>query len=205
MTPDDDRADELWPDVPRISFGPGEPANLNACLDWVLGSREVGMQAYILGYSRAAQALFEHSTSCNRFSPNTVLFPLAFLWRHYVELALKQIIRLGQLLNQESPGTAAAHHRLLDLWKAAKPYIVEHCSAETPEMSNVQANIEEIERIDSYATGFRYLLSRDQKTMGLTDQPKLINLKVLHEAMLALSNFFDAVHTCQSIALEDPT
>jgi hypothetical protein len=202
--PDDERADELWPDVPRVSFGPGEPTYLNASLTSVLGSREGGMQAYVLGYSRAAQALFEHSTTCTRISPDYIIFPLTFLWRHYVKLALEQIIVLGQRLNQESPNNAGAHHRLMDLWKAAKPYIVEHCSAETPEMSNVQANIQEIERIDSYASGFRYL-SYDQKSLGLTDPPKPINLKVLHEAMLALSNFFDAVHTCQAIALDDPT
>ncbi len=203
-SPDDERADELWPDVPRISFGPGEPAYLNANLTPVLGPSEAGEQAHILGYSRAAQALFEHSTSCARISPDYLVFPLTFLWRHYVKLALRQIIATGQRLNQESANHEVAHDRLMDLWEVAKPYIVEHCSAEVPEMSNVQANIEEVERIGSYASGLCYL-SDDRKTLGLTDAPKPINLKVLHEAMLALSNFFDAVHTCQAIALDDPT
>ena len=198
-SPDDRRADDLWPDVPRVSFGPGEPAYLNASLTSVLGSQETGMQAHVVGYSRAAQALFMHSTTCSRMGPDYVVFPLASLWRRYVELALKQIIALGHCLNQESPYNEVAHNRLMDLWNAATPYIVEHCSAETPEMSNVPTTLEELERIDSYACGFRH------PPRVITDPPKPVNLKVLQEAMLALWFFLDAVHTCQSIALDDPT
>jgi hypothetical protein len=201
VPPDDERADELWPDVPRVSFGPGDPAYLNANLELKGGSREADLQAYILGYSRAAQALFEHSTSCTRISADYLIFPLAYLWRHYVELALKQIIVLGKRFNQEPPSSTTSSH-LLDLWKAAKPYIVEHCSEDVPEMSNVQTNIEEIERLDRYVTSALRQQFGNEVMAGPPHAPQQINLRVLQQAMLALSNFFDAVHTCQSIALE---
>lgn len=200
---DEHRSDALWPDVPRVSFGPGNTPGLDACLSWVLGSREAGARAYVLSYLRAAEALFEHSTSCKRLSPDYVVFPLAFLWRQYVELALKEIISLGRRLNEEPADNGAVHPQLVDLWKAASPYIVDHCSPDTPEMVNVQASIEELERIDRYSTGFRYLLAHNQETLELKDPPPQVNLQVLQEAMLAISNFLDAVHTCQSIASDD--
>lgn len=194
----------IWPSVPRICFGPGQPPwYLNANLDWVLGTNEVGIRAYSLGYLRAAEALYEHSTQCSRLSPDYIIFPLAFLWRHYVELALKEIIVLGRELRGEGGADVGTHHRLRDLWQAAKPYIVEHGSPDAPELAHVEANIDELERIDPYATGFRYLLDRSQKNRGLSKPPSEVNLRVLQEAMVALGAFFEAVHTSQSVALDN--
>jgi len=192
----------IWPDVPRICFGPGEPRHLNANLDWVLGTVEVGNRAYSLGYLRAAEALYVHSTECGRLSPDYIIFPLAFLWRHYVELALKEIIVLGRELQGEAFTKLPTHHRLLALWEAAKPYIIVHGSLDSPELANVESNINELERIDPYATGFRYLLDRSQKARGLTEHPSDVNLGVLQEAMVALGAFFEGVNSCQSAALD---
>ena len=204
MTEDDDQEQSsfLWPDIPRICFGPGEPWHLNANLDWVLGNNEVGTRAYSLGYLRAAEALFEHSTECSQLSPDYIIFPLAFLWRHYVELALKEIIVLGRELAGELRPEFTTHHRLGELWEVAKPYVVEHGSPDAPELVNVEANINELEKIDPYATGFRYLLDRSQKKQGLSSPPAEVNLRVLQEAMLALGAFFERVNGCQSDVLD---
>ena len=204
MTEDDEleQSSFAWPDIPRICFGPGKPWHLNANLDWVLGNKEVGTRAYSMGYLRAAEALFQHSTECSRLSPDYIIFPLAFLWRHYVELALKEIIVLGRELRGEVRADFTAHHRLGDLWTVGRPYIVEHGSPDAPELANIEANINELERIDPYATGFRYLLDRSQKKRGLSSPPAEVNLRVLQEAMVALGAFFEGVNTCQTAALD---
>ena len=198
------RADVLWPDVPRVSIGTGEGASLKARLS-SSGSREGGTRSCILGYLRAAETLFEHSTTHSKLDPRHLVFPLAYLWQHYVELSLKEIVALGRLLNQQSSDDTTPPRRLGDLLHVAIPYIVEHCSLDTPEMSNVLASIEELERIANYATRVEDLIACGQNSAGLSEPPFLVNLEVFQEEMLALSNFFDAIHTCQSLALDCAT
>jgi hypothetical protein len=136
-------------------------------------------------------------------SPDYVVFPLVFLWRHHLELALKDVIALGKLLLDESESSAfPAHHRLGELWQVAKPYIVKHGSPDAPELAHVEANILEFERIDPTATGFRYPRDRTGASTALVNPPDTVNLAVLHETMLALSNFLDGVHSSQQQAFD---
>jgi len=133
-----------WPDVPRLCFGAGSPAHLNACVGWEQ-TRPDGMLGYVEGYRNAAVALFEASVE-KPVSPDFLVFPLAFLWRHHVELALKDIIAIGRQLRGE-PWGFPEHHRLLMLWKEARPYVVECGDPSAPEPANVEANIQEFETI----------------------------------------------------------
>jgi hypothetical protein len=144
--------------------------------------------------------LFE-SVATNRGNADYLFFPLAFLWRHHIELALKNIIAKGR----ELEGDACEYptgHRLSVLWVEAKPHIVKCGDPDAPELGNVEANIEEFERIDPAADGFRYPHSRDRKSASLQDPPASASLLVLHEAMVALSNFFDGVDTEMSVRLD---
>jgi len=197
----DDSRRIAWPDVPRICFGPGDPGHLNACVDWALRQPGNGARLYVHGYRRAAEALFNHVKSSERMSPDYILFPLAFLWRQHLELALKDAIATGREIDNEDP-VYPAHHRLRDLWNTAKPYISVYGDADAPELANVEANIEEFEGIDPAAVGFRYSRDKAGTCSALRNPPTTINLAVLHEAMLALSNFFDGVHACQQQALD---
>ena len=61
-----------------------------------------------------------------------------------------------------------------------------------PEVGNVEANIVEFERIDPSAQGFRYGRNR-AGARSLSDAPKLLNLRVLQEAMEPLANFLSGV------------
>jgi hypothetical protein len=157
---------------------------------------------YIHGYRRAAEALFNHVDGCERMSPDYIVFPLVFLWRHHLELALKNVVAIGRELEGEEP-TYPTHHGLRDLWNTAKPYVVVHGASDAPELANVESNIKELERIDPAAIGFRYPHDRTGSSPALTNPPATINLAALQEGMMALSNFLDAVHECQKRALDD--
>lgn len=179
-----------WPDVPRICFGPGDPASLNACVGW-LQSRPRDMNGYIEAYRQAAVALFE--TSVDRgTSPDFLVFPLAFLWRHHVELALKEIIAVGRQLAGE-PWGFPANHRLLSLWNEARPHVIQCGDSTAPELANVEANLREFETIDPGSDGFRYPLNRDRTARSLPSAPEYVNLARLHEGMVALANFLSGV------------
>lgn len=76
----------------------------NACLK--VGHDE--FYRYADGYKRAANILVDHVDQ-NNCDQDFVAFPVLFLYRHYIELKLKEIIQKGrQLLDEE--GTYPTHH-----------------------------------------------------------------------------------------------
>jgi len=180
----------VWPDVARMCFGPGSPPKLNACVGWVQSKPDL-MTGYVEGYRRAATALYEWVVATGT-SPDYLVFPLAFLWRHQVELALKEIIAVGRVIDGKE-GDFPPNHRLKKLWTEARPHIEKCGPAHAPELANVEANIYEFESIDPGADGFRYPQGKDQHGRSMPNAPDLVNLRVLHEGMTAIANFLEAV------------
>lgn len=188
-----------WPDVPRLGFDSGPQWQFDAQLQSALKG-DNARYGYKEGYRRAAIVLLREVVD-GKMSPDFAIFPLAFLWRHHVELALKDIIADGRDLAEEA-ARSSTHHCLATLWSEARKYIVEYGDPNAPELTNVEANIVEFERIDPRADGFRYPRARDGIQQNLAGAPEQVNLERLHEAMLAVSNFLDAVQTEQSMRLD---
>ena len=99
------------------------------------------MYGYVEGYRRAAVALYDYAVA-SRSSPEYMLFPIAFAWRHYVEIALKDIIAAGRELAGEAWGFPRGH-KLLDLWREARPHIATLGDPAAPELAIVENNIRE--------------------------------------------------------------
>jgi hypothetical protein len=187
----------LWPDVPRICFGPGDDFDrlgLVARVDWVI-DRPESLMVMAGGYRDAAIVLYEsmvaEHASSQRHS-DALLFPLAYLWRHHVELSLKDIIARGKRLHGEDP-VFEPHHRLVVLWSDAKPYVEETGDPKAPELANVEHNIIEIERLDPGSFSFRYPMTKDGTAKNLPNSLTHVSVPRLQEAMLAVANFFEGV------------
>lgn len=188
-----------WPERPSVAFGPSEPRGLNADVHWAQRYGN-GWLGYVEGYARAASAVFDRAVR-DCWSPEYVVWPLAFLWRHHVELALKDIIAAGRELQGEPDGFPAGH-RLGDLWREAKPHIQRCGPASSPELDSVEAAIIEFETIDRAGDGFRYPLRRDQRGVSLPNAPEQVNLEQLQQVMERVSNFFSAVRTEIGVRLD---
>jgi hypothetical protein len=146
----------------------------------------------------AACALYEASLD-PAMSPDYSVFPLAFLWRHHLELAIKDVIAIGRQLEGKKWGFPG-HHRLLGLWRnEAKRYVIA-CIGDAPYLVNVEALVKEIETIDPSAAGFRYPVDKHQTGRSMPDAPEWVNLEVLQNAMTALSTFLTGVHEQQSLS-----
>lgn len=186
-TTESDREAILWPDVPRLAFGPGGPGERDADLTWLRG-RPRDMYGYVEGYRRAASAIYQSAVETHA-SPEYMLFPLAFAWRHYVEIALKDIIAASRELAGEEWGFPRGHN-LLDLWRVARSLLGRIGDPTAPELANVENNLREFDRIDQRGDGFRYPLDREGTLPTLQNAPDNVNLRLLHEAMDAVATFF---------------
>src|SRR5258708_3860719 len=131
MTDEETEAPVYWPDGSRPLFGPGDPWELNARIRWIRSPG--GLLILSQGYREAAEWLFE-DVRRERRSPDFAVYPIAFLWRHHIELTLKNIIANGKRLHNEKPEFDAVHG-LLGLWKDAKPYVEESGPPDAPEMA----------------------------------------------------------------------
>jgi hypothetical protein len=192
----------VWPDVQRLAFGPGVRSHprTTANLDWSFLSGNERMFGYVEGYRRAAQAVFSLLDG-GLNSPDYVLWPLAFMWRHHLELAMKDIIARGREIQGDEWGFPE-HHDLVKLWHEAKPHIVECGPESSPELDNVEAGLVEFQTIDPYADGFRYPVGKRLQRRSLAKAPEQVNLHLLQEAMESIANFFSAVQSQQEVFLD---
>lgn len=162
-------------------FSGGDDSHNNACLnEWF---RDHGA-TYSAGYRRAAELLIEHIDTKGR-DQDVLVYPVIFLYRHHVELALKRIITLCllQIDDPDEKGPKAVHN-LNSLWEGARK-LVRKVDPSFPRARhrNADAVIKELNAIDSGSTAFRYDQTREGKP-SLTGI-SLINTRRFGEKMKA--------------------
>lgn len=182
-------------------FGSGTSRRLNAQVASVQArGLDEKMYRYAEGYRQAAGAVYEASLR-DRQPPEFAVWPLAFLWRHHVELALKWLIASGRALDGEEQAFPE-HHGLTKLWGEAKPYLVQISSDEDVGIADAEARLIEFEKIDPGAMGFRYPLAKKRQGPSLPTILAEVNLRRLHESMTELADFLDSAHMALSVALD---
>lgn len=149
-------------------------------------------EAYAQGYRLAADTLVQHVMVTARHQ-DTLLFPIAFLYRHYLELRLKGIISDGRQLLDNGIGYPT-HHRIDDLWDDTKGLMREIWRKPAPQEYHLMDHvISEFARRDPEGETFRYAQTKDgQET--LSDIP-LINLRHLAESIGEVADLLDGVST----------
>ena len=91
-------------------FTSDEDWHCNACLNW----SDDALELYVLGYKMAADSLVAQIIETGRYQ-DSLVFPVCFLYRQYIELRLKEVIRSGRRLLDE-PGAFPQHHKIQHLW-----------------------------------------------------------------------------------------
>lgn len=183
----------LWPDVKRRVF------QTNATREGVdLGSYRDRGEAefryhYRNSYERAVDVLYEEA--CRSSRRDSLVLPLMFLWRHLIEVSLKDLIREARELFFEEPSKPEAEamrkHDLTALWRLAIPHVkLLGCNA--PELSNLENIFNEIHEADPYADGFRYPFGRDGRTKNLERLPETMDLGQMNDSLRGALNFLSA-------------
>ena len=158
----------------------------HACLnDLGVGS---SWYLYPKGYKHAADLLVEHIMSIN-LNQDTLVYPIVFLYRQYIELILKRLIRDGnELLNISEK--LPQGHKINDLWKKCRVILEKVWSNESrEELDAAEACIKQFSVKDPTSTAFRYPTDLE----GYPSLPKMqINLRNLLEVMRRISSFLES-------------
>ena len=150
---------------------------------------------YSEGYKKAAKVLFGFCEG-NAFFNNTVVYPIIFLYRHFIELRLKELIVLGYQyldIHEDFPND----HSLERLWNKYRSDIVGAVDNwDKDDLDNVERLLREFNQIDPKSFSFRYPVDTSpERNPSLSLET--VDLKNFSEVMEKLIYFLD----CQVLSL----
>lgn len=154
---------------------------MNACLDWYHDPTEL----YIVGYKEAGDSLV-NSVADRRGTADSLIFPLVFLYRHYIELRLKSLLHDGhRLLDKEYK--QKSEHQLSKLWPKVRDILVEVWpDGNKDDLTALDSLINQFEKVDPRSTTFRYPKDLDGNNSLKMDSPR-VNLRNLKEVVGAMA------------------
>jgi hypothetical protein len=176
-----------WPAKGESLFREDADWSHNAFLN--LGGK--GWGSYATGYKQAADILVKRFLE-DWQGMDVLVFPITFLYRHCLELRLKELIIAGQQLLHQ-PVDFRDEHCLLALWRPCRKILVEIWSNEPcATWNNVESLLKEFDRYDPGGMSFRYPVTTIKKGRQPT-LPKLdrVGIRNLHDAMQRLASFFE--------------
>ena len=151
---------------------------------------------YARGYLEAAGHLSARAIEAGR-EFDTSIYPIVFLYRHYLELRLKELIVQGSALT-EVPSNLKLNHHIDELWRSVRK-ILEKIWPNEPgtELEAVELCIGELCAVDKKSDEFRYPFRRD----GGQTLPELkhLNLRHFREVMDGIAAFLESCSTGISV------
>lgn len=159
---------------------------------------------YSEGYKNAGDALFKYCIE-NPFYNNTIVYPLVFTYRQFIELRLKELIMMGNKLN-DAIEDFPDEHNILKLWKLFRDEIYPKIGQEDKNLfDNAGKIIEQFTSEDSQSMNFRYPLTggairRDSLKRETID---LVNLKkVIDKLYNFLTSLWDELSHYEDLKQE---
>ena len=144
---------------------------------------------YVGGYFNAARALLEGPP--DKFFLTFAIYPVLFLYRHFIELELKSLImRTSEILSIPHPDFGTDHD-LLSLWNKLKQMLpTGHLALQNEE--HVERILGQFCAIDPKSMDTRYGLRRDLKTSAVRN-PVNISIPILRRTMDRLEAEFNVL------------
>lgn len=114
------------------------------------------LELYVEGFYSAANLLMDE---IDKGQPsNTLVYPICFLYRHFIEIALKEIIARCGRLGHNVKTSKVKNHKLERLLNLADKLVKEHFDTSFPE--EIKRIILEINNVDPTSEVFRYATSK---------------------------------------------
>ena len=161
-------------------------ANLN-----ILGKEEK-FYIYATGYMEAAKIIHKNLDSQGRYH-DILVYPIIFLFRQSFELLMKDIIKTGnKLINNTNK--YPTHHELIKLWdivlKILNESEIEH---NTNDIEIITSLINEFDKIDPRSTAFRYpeKINGEESLYGINH----INLDTFYTTACKICDYFIGINS----------
>ena len=187
MTDDEFRspAELPWPKKGDILFDSADDWYHNACINL----RFFNWDVYASGYKHAGDVLVQHVID-TRNHRDTLVFPIVFNYRQYIELRLKELIIFGRILSDEAPEFPCTHN-LRTLWNTCRSIIADGAIGATEtDLEAIDDAIAQFCTVDPGSDSFRYPVDRDGN-LSISDDLHIINLRQLRDRIDALATFLD--------------
>lgn len=194
-----------WPREGADAFAAGDNVLTNCDLQWLdmlcADKDALIAEGFKDAADRTVEAL-ERPEEARHADP--YLFPVAYLYRHYVELSLKSLYRdASRLLDRKPDPKVTKKHDLHELWNKTKGALSACFPQEDPSaLRNVEEVILQFHKLDSSGQSFRYARDTSGKP-HLKNAPRSIDLANLKNIMQGIGNFLDACDAAVGAALGD--
>lgn len=157
------------------------------------GDVETQFYGYMEGYKVAADNLIEYATNSENIKIlDTFVFPICFLYRQYLELAMKNIFLKYSGVSEDEKRTVIRNvsHNLTKIWIKIVPIISEEITNEEKIDINIVADyIRQFSDLDISSFSFRYPINKELNLLFYKEQ--CLDLINLRERMNELYNFFE--------------
>lgn len=178
-----------WPRPSERLIQSGIDWQHNACVDCYTPT----LGSYAAKFKDAADVLVRQAAAGDA-TLDSVIIPIVFLYRHYLELTLKEIIRFGREVVGTGKGYPTNEHDLTKLWKETLSLLTQHYGPQVPpETANITPCIEDLHAYDPRSFSFRY--PTDKHGQPYLKEVRHINIRNLYEVMERLASFLDCIAT----------
>jgi hypothetical protein len=200
MQPETPSADAVWPLPGDELFKQDSDPSLNAVIRYLHSDR---WDRYATAYKDAADALIDRVIE-TRQGMDSFVYPAAFLYRHYLELRLKELIMNARYVLNMGPLASAERdvHWLRKLWRECRNLL----QTVWPEGSQqvldaAETCILEFDRLDANSECFRYPEHKKSGTPTLAGL-QVVSLQNLREVMGRLATLLESA-SCGIAAYKD--
>ena len=188
ISSDDPFADIPWPAAGDILFTEGPNPWMNA----QLSLSRFAEGAYSIGYRRAGDVLVEQAAAQGG-APDLLVYPIVFCYRQYLELELKDLIKIIRRVDGLEHAPLKTHN-LVALWKVARDLLDLRDHADTSDLDHAGDILRQFNEVDPGSMTFRY--ARDiEGARTLPDDLRRINLETLARVVAAVGNLLEGCST----------
>lgn len=181
-----------WPEGGENAFEPRRQWRAQVDLGWL---RFFGDDHFLaIGFKEAGDRLVQAvATDAADAQPDKSFFPVAYLYRHYLELQLKVLVRdgleCGAIPSEASLEKMLCGHNLHKLWNQARR-LIEHLwpSADKTPLLAVEQVVLQFHDIDESGQEFRYARAKDGRP-HLSNAPRHIHLVNMKDVMDEVYHF----------------
>ena len=152
------------------------------------------------GYREAARILVEAIVHGTRHTLDTLVYPIVFNYRQYLELRLKEIVLHGRQL---SDGLAMRDgtHSLSRSFNQLKEVLADEPDLPpAPDLELVEHVVREFETLDPRSLAFRYATDGDQGARSLSHNIEHINVRHFAEMMEGAAAVLEDISTYISVS-----